>query len=78
MEHCLCGRVCVKELGKQNGHALCLNGIYSLMGEKGVIQVRTLPQVITVCVLRFKKRKKGCHEKLAKDTCFGGCQRRLL
>lgn len=78
MEHCLCGRVYVMKLGKQNGCGLCPHGIYSLMGEKGVKQVRTLPQVITVCVLRAKKRKKGCYEKVAEDAYFGGYQRRLF
>lgn len=78
MGHCLCGRPCIKELGKQNGHGLCPPGMYSCLGEKGVKQGRSFPQFITLCVLRAKKREKGCSEKVAKDVYFGGYQRRLL
>lgn len=66
----LCGRLYVKDLGKQNRHGLCLQGIYSLMGETGIKQVKNFLKVMTFCVLRAGKRKNRCYEKVA-DVHFG-------
>lgn len=69
-EYYLCGRLYVKDLGKQNRHGLCLQGIYSLMGETGIKQVKNFLKVMTFCVLRAGKRKNRCYEKVA-DVHFG-------
>ena len=71
IEYYLCGRLYVKDLGKQNRHGLCLQGIYNLMGETGIKQVKILKQAMTFCVSRAGKRKNRCYEKVA-DVHFGG------